>query len=443
MSILFLQKNGFLSFFLCFPEIRRPLDFLPPLAYNKRKEKQPPLRAADTGRLKRLQKGDVQIMETEFQHVTGKSVGEVVRDVTEFLSCSCTVHAQRRIDLATLLPDLHMHGQFSFALLSEALTQGMTEEEAERFYRHACSGVISPATLSAMLAAFRDRSGEAWKTYEKKYGNRFSLSDGSYWSSCLAVGIDAQQMSDVLHYLRLFTVVLMEFAYMGGRNPEKTYTWTYYESFRAMLDTLMAEPEPDPLPLKVLAVGGTAGKREGDAYLLSLGLDLENPNPDRMARDVHLDILLKDREGNVIATVKDRLASIDPGAIYHYGITRKLRGAAVASISATAKAGSHLKLSTPIMTHASLDAPRIEESEDGAHLAATLRGGYDRPLRSLTLHYQFRSQEDRLLGGGGEWIADGLAEAGERELRLRLPLAPKDTARLVYSVDFDALELID
>jgi hypothetical protein len=336
-----------------------------------------------------------------------------------------------------------MHGQFSFALRSEALMQGMTEEEAERFYRHACSGVIPQATLSAMLAAFRDRSGEAWKTYERKYGNRFSLSDGSYWSSCLAVGIDAQQMSDVLHYLRLFTVVLMEFAYMGGRNPEKTYTWTYYESFRAMLDTLMAEPEPDPLPLKVLAVGGTAGKREGDAYLLSLGLDLENPNPDRMARDVHLDILLKDREGNVIATVKDRLASIDPGAIYHYGITRKLRGAAVASISASAKAGSHLKLSTPIMTHASLDAPRIEESEDGALLAATLRGGYDRPLRSLTLHYQFRSQEDRLLGGGGEWIADGLAEAGERELRLRLPLAPKDTARLVCSVDFDALELID
>lgn len=382
-------------------------------------------------------------METEFQNAVGKSVGEVVRDVTEFLTCSCTVHKQRRINLATLLPDLHMHGQFSFALLSEALMQGLSEEEAERFYRHACSGVIPQATVSAMLDAFRDRTGEAWRTYEKKYGNRFSLSDGSYWSSCLAIGIDAQQMSDVLHYLRLFTVVLMEFAYMDGRNPERTYTWTYYESFRAMLDALMAEPDPEPLPLKVWTVGGTAGKREGDAYLLSLGLDLENPNPDRMARDVHLDIVLKDRDGNVIATVKDRLASLDPGAIYHYGITRRICGGAVASISATAKAGSHLKLSTPIMTHAGAEDLRIEETDEGLCLAGTLRGGYDRPLRSLTLHYQFRSQEDRILGGGGEWIAEGLAEKGERALRLRLPLAPKGTSRLLCSVDFDALELID
>lgn len=382
-------------------------------------------------------------METEFQHATGKSVGEVVRDVTEFLSCSCIIHPQRQLDLSTLLPDLNMHGQFSFALLSEALTQGLSEEEAESFYRHAVSAVIPPATVSAMLAAFRDRSGEAWRAYEKKYGNRFSLSDGSYWSACLAVGIDAQQMNDVLHYLRLFTVVLMEFAYMDGRNPTKTYTWTYYESFRAMLDALMAEPDPDPLPLRVRAVGGTAGKREGDAYLLSLGLDVENPNPDRMARDVHLDILLKDREGNVIASVKDRIASLDPDTVYHYGITRRIKGEAVASIAATARAGSHLKLSTPIMKHARLESPRIRREEDGILLTGTLSGAYDLPLRSITLHYQFLSADNKILGGGGEWLSDGLPAKASRKIRSQIPVSPKNAEKVVYSIDFDALELIN
>ena len=382
-------------------------------------------------------------METEFQNAVGKSVGEVARDIADFLSYSCVVHPQRQIDLCTLLPDLNMHEQFSFALLSEALTQGLSEDAAESFYRRACATVVADSTVSAMLAAFRDRSGEAWKQYERKYSNRFTLSDGSYWSACLAIGIDSQQMNDVMYYLRLFTVALMEFAYMEDRNPSETYTWKYYESFRAMLDTLTAGPEPAPMPLKVRAVGGTAGKREKDSYLLTLGLDVENPNPDRMAREVDVDILLKDREGNVIAKVKDRISSMDPGTVYHYGVTRKIKGAAVASISATAKAASHLKLSTPVMKHAKLERPRISANEKGFCLEGELHGAYDRPLRSITLHYQFLSSENKILGGGGEWISDGLPANGTRVIRSRIPVPSKNAAKIVYSIDFDALELID
>lgn len=382
-------------------------------------------------------------METEFQKAVGKSVGEVARDMEEFLSCSCIIHPQKQIDLCTLLPNLNMYEQFSYALLNEALTQGWDEAATESFYRRVCGTVIGEEISAPLLEAFRNREGDAWKAYGQRYGNRFSMNDGSYWSTCLALGIDAEQIGDVLYYLRLFTVCLMELAYMEDQNPPETYTWKYYESFRKMLDDLTAEPDPDPLPLKVRALGGTAGKREQDSYSLSLGLDIENPNPDRMARDVRIDVTLKDKEGNVIANIGDRLACLDPGVIYHYGITRKIRGAAVANIAATAKAGSHLKLSTPIMKHVELTDLRLGEDEDGTRLRGALVGKYDRPLRFLTLHYQFLSADNKILGGGNEWIADGLEANGTKSIRTKVNVRPQNAVKVVYSIDFDAMELID
>ncbi len=381
-------------------------------------------------------------METEFQNAVGKGKGEVMRDISEFLSVTYRIHKEKKIDLCSFLPELNMYGQFSFALLSEAQAQGWERDAAENFYRGACSGVMEPALIEHVIAAFREPTGDDFRDLRLKYGNRFTLLDGSYWSTLLAIGIDAGQVGDVMQYLRLFTVCLMEFAYMDDRNPNETYTWSYYESFRKMLDALTTEGESEPKPLKVRAVGGTAGKREQEGYSLSLGLDIENPNPDRMARGVSIDITLKDRDGNVITVIGDKLESLDPGAVYHYGITRRIRGAAVGSIAATAKASSHLRLQTPIMKHTSLSGLRLSETESGMRFSGTLTGEYDRPLRTMTLHYQFLSRENRILGGGCEWILDGVAPGEARAVSVDLPVKVKNAAKVVYSVDFDALELI-
>lgn len=380
-------------------------------------------------------------METEFQNATGKGVGEVVRDVREFLSLSCIVHPERQLDLCTLLPDLNMYGQFSFALLSEAYAQGWEPDAAESFYRHATAG-IDEELASTMIAAFRDQSSEAYRTLCRKYGNRFTLSDGSYWSSCLALGIDAGEIGKVMQYLRLFTVTLMEFAYMEDRNPEKTYTWSYYESFRRMLDELTAEPEAEPLPLKIRALGGSAGKRDGDGYMLSLGVDIENPNPDRMARSVGIDITLKDRNGNIITVIKDQLQSIDPATIYHFGVTKRIKGAAVASLSATAKPASYFKLSTPIMRHLKLNAPRVARAENATKLIGNLQSAYDRPLHSVILHYQYLNADNKILGGGSEWIFDEIAPTQPLKISSTVSVPLPAATKILYSVDFDALELV-
>ena len=381
-------------------------------------------------------------METEFQKAVGKSVGEVLCDISEFLSLPYPIHPQKQVDLRTLLPELNMAEQLSFALLSEARTQGWEMAAAEHFYKHAVGDVIDPNTVARMLDAFRDPDGDAYREYENKYGNRFSLLDGSYWSTCLALGIDAGQISDVLYYLRLFTVTLMEFAYMEDRNPSTTYTWCYYEAFRKMLDELTSEPEPEPLPVKVRALGGSAGKREQDGYPLSLGIDIENPNTDRMACDVAIEVTLKDREGQVITVIKDKLKCIDPATVYHYGVTRKIRGVATAGILATVKASSHLKLTIPIMKHIKLTALRLSRPENAMKIAGTLESKYDCTIPALTLHYQYLSADNKILGGGNEWVFDGIPQGGTHPFTSKICVDIPKAAKALYSVDFDPMELI-
>ncbi len=381
-------------------------------------------------------------METNLQNAVGKSIGEVARDIADFLSTPYVIGNEHPVELCSLIEDLNMHGQFSFALLSEAHAQGWTVEEAEAFYRRTCAPLVDDTLAKNMLDAFREKTGEQYRALCKKYGNDFGALDGSYWATVLSVAIDADEVERVLYYLRLFTVTLLEFAYMEGRNPESTYSWCYYESFGKALESF-ATPEEAPLPLTVGRIGGTKSKRTKETYSLSLAAEIQNPNADRMARGVSVDVVLKNKAGGVIATVKDRIQSIDPAATYHYAVTKRITGEAVASIGVTAHAASYLSLSTPIMQHVTLSRVEAETRADGTHLTATLKNGYDRPLDSLTLHYQFRAESGKLLGGTGEWVLGTLAPEEERTLISHVPVPIAGIADVAYSADFDALTLVE
>ena len=382
-------------------------------------------------------------METELKNAVGKSTGEVLRDLAEFLVMPFPVrHRGQEIDLCHLLPDLNMHGQLTFALMSEALTQGWDTARAEGFVRNALSSAADRQGTDAILAAFRDQNGENYTAYKQKYGNTFSMSGNGYWSTVLAVGIDADSIPSVMQYLRAFVVALLEFAYMGGANPKETYAWGYYESFHRILDELMKKPDPAPLPLKVRSIGGTSGKREGDAYELSLGVDVENPNSNRMARDVEIDVTLKDRNGEIITVLRDRIRSIDPATVYHFGITGRVHGAAVASLSAKARAASYLSLQTPIMHHARLENVRLKSTADRVTLTANLIGKYDTSLSSFGISCQLLTADNKILGGITDWCFEGLEPHSSRSVSITIPTPIKNAAKLVYSLDFDALELI-
>ena len=382
-------------------------------------------------------------METELKNAVGKSVGEVMRDLADFVSTPMPIALRgQTIDLCALTSELNMQEQLAFALMSEALMQGWDISTAASFVRNALSSTADAEPTERVLSAFREPAGEAYKAMQLQYGNIFSISGGGYWSTVLAVGIDADAIPSVMQYLRAFVVALLEFAYMGDANPTETYAWGYYESFHRILDDLLQEPAKDPLPLKIRAIGGTAGKREGDAYPLSLGIDIENPNPDRMARGIEIDVTLKDKNGETVALLRDRVSSIDPKTVYHFGVTKRIRGAAVASIAASAKVGSYLYLNTPIMKHIRLENVRCRAQNGETRISADLCGGYDVPISSLAASVQLLTADNKLLGGSTEWCFEGIAPNESRALSFKIPVEIKNAQKLLYSVDFDALELI-
>lgn len=382
-------------------------------------------------------------METDYLNTTGKSAGEISRDFADFLALPCVIHGKRDIDLANLLPDLNMKEQFSFALLMEAFHQGWEADAAERFYLHSCGAAVGEAIAGKMIALFRDPDSDDFRVNVIKYGYAFDLSVPSYWSSCLKLAIGAKEVPELMQYLKLFMICLNEFAYMDGRKPKNTYAWNYYETFRKILDDLEKPDLPPAMPVTVRALGGSSGKRENGAYFLSLGVDLQNPNPDRALCDIRIDITLKDREGNVIDVIGDQITAMDPGAIFHYGITRRIRGAAVAQIYAKAKAGIAIPAEGTIMRGVKLDKVTIRRDERFEILNGQLVSGYDRDLPAFALHYQYLNCQNKIVGGGCEWFFDGLSAGSARAFRAGCQVPIPEAARIVYSIDFDRKTVLE
>ena len=375
-------------------------------------------------------------MEIQFRDAVGKSTGEVIRDISDFLSTTCIIHSKKQIDLCSLLPDLNMHEQFLYALLCEAKLQGWDSANSERFCRLSCAEAMGSEAFDRMLQAFAASSQE-WQTYTKKYSNRFSLFDGSYWATALALGIDSNQVETVMHYLRLFTVTLTEFAYMENANPESTYAWGYYESFRKMLDDLIAPPAPQLQIPKIRAIGGSVGKRQGDTYILSLGVDVENPNAEHLANDIDLNITLKDQNREIITVIKDRIAAIPPKSIYHYGVTRRICGATTASLSAKATAGEYQKIQSPFPQFTPNSA-KLRKENDQTKLSCILHSDQELVEQPLAVHYQFLSADHKILGGGSEWKLAEPIEQNALPFSTTLPILIKGACKIVCSVSFEA-----
>ena len=375
------------------------------------------------------------------KEIAGKSAGEVARNIAKFLSRKLVVQGRRQMDLANLLPDLNMQEQYSFALLMEAQTQGWEQTAAENCYLRFCAPAVGNEVANAMLTAFRNQEGAQFAAYREKYGCEFSLSSRAYWSSCFAVAVDAKAIPQLMDYFQNFVFSLLQFAYMGNRTPEHTYAWRYYNAFQSILADLTT-PIEHPCQLEIKGLGATPGKTEGDGYELAFGLDILNPNASHMAWNVKVDVVLKDQHGAVITTIQDQIHCIDPSGVFHYGFTRKIRGNRVAHISASAKAGQFSKLTIPLMKHVSMQKISINRQATPNTLNGILKSNYDCSLYSYALHYQFLNGEHKILGGGSEWFFDEFKAGEEKSFSIPCPVSVKGATKIVYSIDFNAQDLL-
>jgi len=313
--------------------------------------------------------------------------------------------------------------------------KGAAEKSDDRF------DPVKNEIADKMLSAFRTPNGAEFLSLDEKYGCTFGLSSRAYWSSCFAVAADAKAVSCLMEYFQDFIFTLLEFSYMGTRNPNETYVWRYYDSFQKILSEL-STPLDVPLAVKVCSLGGTTGKRDNDGYDLAFGLDIHNPNPNHMAWNVKVDVNLKDREGNLITSIHDRINCIDPNGIFHYGVTRRIHGAAVAHISASAKAENFSKLSTPLMKHIVLSKISINRQGNPSMLNGTLKNNYDCSLHSYALHYQFLNPDNKILGGHSEWFFEEFPQNTEKTFSIPCTVEIPKGSKVVYSIDFNAQDLL-
>ena len=95
------------------------------------------------------------------------------------------------------------------------------------------------------------------------------------------------------------------------------------------------------------------------------------------------------------------------------------------------------------MKHVALSELRLRKNGEGMHFSGNMTGKYDVPLRSMTLHYQFLSAQNKILGGGSEWVLDGLEPGSTRQVNSKIALPIDGAAKVVYSIDFDVVQLLE
>ena len=57
-------------------------------------------------------------------------------------------------------------------------------------------------------------------------------------------------------------------------------------------------------------------------------------------------------------------------------------------------------------------------------------------------HYQLLTDQNKIVGGGNEWILDGMQPHADLTVNSTLALTVPNAAKAVYSIDFDAIELV-
>ena len=94
------------------------------------------------------------------------------------------------------------------------------------------------------------------------------------------------------------------------------------------------------------------------------------------------------------------------------------------------------------MKQVKLTDANIGRTAGGVLLVGKLVSHYDRPLRSFVLHYQYLNAQNRILGGGNEWMTEPLEPGKAFPFRSEIAVPVKNAAKMVWSLDFDARELV-
>ena len=315
-----------------------------------------------------------------------------------------------------------------------------------------CKILGSDIKSAVYLAMTKSKAGSRYRELKEKYSHDFSAGDvkTNMWAHLLVASIPLDLVSIFTDdFVHPYVDVLIEFVKEDGNidDSEMAYMNLMLDSIKNVMSFYQSavgnddSDDSEELPLKVIKTGGTMGPKDSDGdFNILLGVDIQNPNPTKLASNVSVEITLKDANGRIVEVINDSLYCIDAGATFHYGVEKKWIHGDVKNFSASAYAREYIDVGDKtFMDGAVFSNFSLAHGDNDCDLSGQLKSNYNKGIDKCYVYYQFIN--DGKIVGGNYAIVDYLPAGGTRSI--------KDTSfvdikanRLEYSIDFDLGSLL-
>lgn len=335
----------------------------------------------------------------------------------------------------------------AFNIAATILSDGSVDDDQEEFLNTFLTQNGSDKDASYYFGLFLRKKSDEYKELESKYGHEFDSLD-SMWMQLLVISTKQTQVNYCGEFVTDYTFKLLIPIIESDGNVEDDeigYCKKLTQSLANVADAITnknsnsgsdSSASNSAMPLKVTGVGGTLGPKDRDGeFNIMLGVDIHNPNPDKLASMVTVEITLKSKSGSITEVITDTIYCIDAGATFHYGCEKYWMKGQVSNISAAAYAQEFLDIGNKkLMDGAVFSNFSITHGRDCCDITGELKSNYNKTINGCYLYYQLK-KDGKILGGNNTYV-DILPIGATRSLKIENSVDVK-AGQLVYSIDFD------
>lgn len=368
---------------------------------------------------------------------------------------------------------------FAFNLAGAFVHYGYVSREKENFLDSVVRKFSLPHPASYYLELQRLKSGNEYYNYDVKYGHDFDYSN-CIWMMLFLFGQSYVHEEVIGNIISPYVMILIRSLNDGNNvsDYEMSYIVKITESFAAALRKIQNNQNipfettkrpvpasssarssvgtnaPSPsgsnsisssqeLPLKVEKVGGTLGPVDRDnCRTVCVGVDIVNPNKNKMASFITVEVTLSDANGNVVDVINEDIYHIDAGATFHFGYTKVWVNGSVVNISANAYARGFVDTNKTAMDGTSFGNCSLNNdfAANICTVGGLLKSDYNRPIQGCTVHFQIVNASGKIIGGDNVYL-DYLPAGQTRSISSDLSLCIQGGSKIIHSIDFDLRQM--
>ena len=357
---------------------------------------------------------------------------------------------------------------FAFNMTAVMVSDNDLDPNEEKFLDDFLKMSGSDKKSSYFTDLFFRKKSEEYIMLNTKYGHIFE-GDNNIWMGMATSGIETSDFSFVGEIVGPYTEVLKGIARIDGviEAKETEYIMAILDSitkaFKAVatefkaaatqgvtaantnisLKSTTGEHFSEELPLNVSKVGGTIGSKDHNGTSISLGIDATNPNPNKLAYNVTVEISLTDSNGNIVEVINDTIYVIDPNTTFHYGCEKRyIQGmvSSISSASAFAEEFMDVAAGKKYMDGGTFSNFNLTKHDNGCKLTGHLESAYQKSIRNCYVYFQILDENGDIKGGNNTNI--GVLPARQtRAIQFdnKINLNGK---HVEYSIDFELNQIL-